>query len=106
VTPYSHNLPVPVDPCPTSQTNFFAPAESYHFHPPEAAMLIGAPKEIKDNEHRVGLTPASVAELTRHGHAVLAEKSRASDRASATTNTSRPARRWPIRRRKSTSAPK
>ncbi len=38
-------------------------------------MLIGVPKEIKDNEFRVGLTPASVAELTHHGHYVLVEKS-------------------------------
>jgi len=38
-------------------------------------MLVGVPKEIKDNEFRVGLTPSSVAELTHHGHAVLVEKS-------------------------------
>ncbi len=38
-------------------------------------MLIGVPKEIKDNEFRVGLTPASVAELTHHGHSVLVERS-------------------------------
>ena len=38
-------------------------------------MLIGMPREIKDNEFRVGLTPASVAELTHHGHQVLIEKS-------------------------------
>src|SRR5450631_3185644 len=38
-------------------------------------MLIGAPKEIKDNEFRVGLTPATVAELTHHGHEVIVEKS-------------------------------
>ena len=38
-------------------------------------MLIGVPKEIKDNEFRVGLTPASVAELTHHGHKVLVEAS-------------------------------
>src|ERR1700677_3561366 len=38
-------------------------------------MLIGMPGEIKDNEFRVGLTPASVAELTHHGHQVLIEKS-------------------------------
>ena len=37
-------------------------------------MLVGVPKEIKDNEFRVGLTPASVAELTHHGHQVLVEK--------------------------------
>jgi alanine dehydrogenase len=38
-------------------------------------MLVGAPKEIKDNEFRVGLTPSSVAELVHHGHQVLIEKS-------------------------------
>src|ERR1035437_291420 len=38
-------------------------------------MLIGAPKEIKDNEFRVGLTPATVAELTHRGHEVIIEKS-------------------------------
>jgi len=31
-------------------------------------MLIGVPKEIKNNENRVGLTPAGVAELRKHGH--------------------------------------
>ena len=36
-------------------------------------MRIGCPKEIKDNEARVGLTPSSVAELVHHGHAVLVE---------------------------------
>src|SRR5665811_2099411 len=38
-------------------------------------MLIGTPKETKDNEFRVGLTPGTVAELTHHGHAVIIEKS-------------------------------
>ncbi|HEV3043953.1 MAG TPA: alanine dehydrogenase [Roseiarcus sp.] len=38
-------------------------------------MLIGVPKEIKDNEFRVGLTPSSVAELVHHGHRALVEKS-------------------------------
>src|SRR6185436_1431501 len=38
-------------------------------------MLIGAPNETKDNEFRVGLTPAAVAELTHRGHAVIIEKS-------------------------------
>lgn len=36
-------------------------------------MLIGLPKEIKNHEYRVGLTPASVRELTRHGHQVLVQ---------------------------------
>jgi alanine dehydrogenase len=31
-------------------------------------MLIGVPKEIKNHEYRVGLTPTSVRELARHGH--------------------------------------
>ncbi len=36
-------------------------------------MQIGLPKEIKNNEYRVGLTPASVRELTAHGHGVLVQ---------------------------------
>jgi alanine dehydrogenase len=35
---------------------------------------IGLPKEIKDNEYRVGLTPAGVRALTDAGHRVLVEK--------------------------------
>ena len=38
-------------------------------------MLVGVPREIKDNENRVSLTPAGVGELTHHGHAVLVERS-------------------------------
>jgi len=37
-------------------------------------MLIGVPKEIKNHEYRVGLTPNSVHELVRHGHKVLVQK--------------------------------
>ncbi len=36
-------------------------------------MLIGVPTEIKQDEHRVGLTPTSVRELTVHGHQVLVQ---------------------------------
>ena len=36
-------------------------------------MLIGLPKEIKNNEYRVGLTPASLRELCTHGHQVLVQ---------------------------------
>ena len=36
-------------------------------------MLIGVPTEIKQDEHRVGLTPTSVRELTFHGHKVLVQ---------------------------------
>jgi alanine dehydrogenase len=36
-------------------------------------MRVGVPKEIKNNEFRVGLTPASVAELTAAGHELFVE---------------------------------
>ena len=36
-------------------------------------MKIGIPKEIKNNENRVGMTPAGVAELVKHGHKVMVE---------------------------------
>jgi len=36
-------------------------------------MRIGVPTEIKNNEYRVGLTPAATRELTRAGHAVLVQ---------------------------------
>ncbi len=37
-------------------------------------MLIGVPKEIKNHEYRVGLTPSSVRELTARGHQVVVQK--------------------------------
>lgn len=36
-------------------------------------MKIGIPKEIKNNEYRVGMTPAGVRELCTHGHEVIVE---------------------------------
>ena len=36
-------------------------------------MRVGLPKEIKNHEYRVGLTPASVRELVTHGHSVLVQ---------------------------------
>ena len=36
-------------------------------------MLIGVPKEVKDQEYRVGLTPESASELVAHGHQVIVE---------------------------------
>lgn len=36
-------------------------------------MLVGVPKEIKNNEFRVGMTPASVREMVAHGHQVVVE---------------------------------
>ncbi|MHA2938428.1 alanine dehydrogenase [Vibrio sp. RC27] len=38
-------------------------------------MLIGVPKEIKNHEYRVGMTPASVKELSSRGHRILIETS-------------------------------
>ncbi|MEI6803892.1 MAG: alanine dehydrogenase [Burkholderiales bacterium] len=37
-------------------------------------MRIGVPKEIKNHEYRVGLTPASVRELVAHGHQVMVQQ--------------------------------
>ena len=36
-------------------------------------MIIGVPKEIKNNEFRVAMTPSGVFELVKHGHTVLVE---------------------------------
>ncbi|MDE5923839.1 MAG: alanine dehydrogenase, partial [Muribaculaceae bacterium] len=36
-------------------------------------MKIGIPKEIKNNENRVGATPAGVKELVGHGHEVYVQ---------------------------------
>ncbi len=38
-------------------------------------MIIGVPKEIKNNENRVGITPAGVKALVNAGHTVLVEQS-------------------------------
>ena len=38
-------------------------------------MKIGCPKEIKNQEHRVGLIPATVKELTKLGHSVFIQES-------------------------------
>ncbi len=36
-------------------------------------MKVGIPKEIKNNENRVGMTPAGVAEMISHGHEVVVQ---------------------------------
>ena len=38
-------------------------------------MIIGVPKEIKEVEKRVGMTPQGVDALAAHGHRVLVERS-------------------------------
>ncbi len=37
-------------------------------------MLIGVPKEIKNHEYRIGLTPAGARELIAHGHKVIVQR--------------------------------
>src|ERR1700758_471227 len=37
-------------------------------------MKVGVPREVKNHEYRVAITPAGVRELTGHGHEVFAEK--------------------------------
>ena len=38
-------------------------------------MIIGVPKEIKEHEYRVGITPSGVKELAKGGHSIIVEKS-------------------------------
>lgn len=38
-------------------------------------MLVGVPKEVKDHEYRVAMTPAGVQQLIEHGHDVLVQQS-------------------------------
>ena len=37
-------------------------------------MKVGVPREVKNNEYRVALTPSGVHELVRHGHDVYVER--------------------------------
>ena len=37
-------------------------------------MKVGIPREVKNNEYRVAITPAGVHELTRAGHEVFVEQ--------------------------------
>ena len=37
-------------------------------------MIVGIPKEIKEDESRVGIVPSGVRQLVQHGHTVLIEK--------------------------------
>ena len=36
-------------------------------------MIIGLPKEIKDNEYRVAMTPGGIAQLVTAGHSISVE---------------------------------
>ena len=48
---------------------------TYYQYTTEDEMKIGCPKEIKNQEHRVGLIPATVKELTKLGHSVFIQES-------------------------------
>ena len=37
-------------------------------------MIIGIPKEIKESEHRVGMTPSGIQTLIQNGHSVYVSK--------------------------------
>ncbi len=37
-------------------------------------MIVGVPKEVKDNEYRVAMTPAGVKQAVEHGHTVLVQE--------------------------------
>ncbi|MFL6003790.1 MAG: hypothetical protein ACJ72P_13365, partial [Nocardioides sp.] len=37
-------------------------------------MKVGVPKEVKNHEYRVAITPVGAHELTEHGHEVFVEK--------------------------------
>ena len=56
-------------------------------------MLIGVPKEIKNHEYRVGMTPMSVREAVRHGHQVWVKSRPVPALAPPMPITSLPARR-------------
>ena len=48
---------------------------AYYKYIAEDKMKIGCPKEIKNQEYRVGLIPATVKELTKLGHSVFIQES-------------------------------
>ena len=56
-------------------------------------MILGVPKEVKDHESRVGVTPAGVKALVEVGHTVLVEQ-----RAGALS--AMPDEEWASRRRR------
>ena len=37
-------------------------------------MIIGVPKEVKNNENRIGLTPQSIEQLSKNGHEIFVQK--------------------------------
>lgn len=50
-------------------------------------MIIGIPKEIKNNENRVSLTPSGAKELTKRGHKVYVQATAGANSGSRTKTT-------------------
>ena len=61
-------------------------------------MLIGVPKEIKDHEYRVSVTPDGVRALCASGHQVLMEPSAGHGSGFTDEDYRRPAPPWQIER--------
>ena len=68
-------------------------------------MLIGVPKEIKDNEYRVGMVPATVTELVASKHRVIIETGAGIGAGPPMTTTRRRAPRSSKPRARSTATP-
>jgi alanine dehydrogenase len=51
-------------------------------------MIIGVPKEIKNNENRVAVTPAGVTEFKKHGHTIYIQSNAGNGSGFRMTNTS------------------
>lgn len=49
------------------------PAQHINFLKSDITMIIGVPKEIKNNENRVAVTPAGVREMVAAGHRVYVQ---------------------------------
>ena len=58
-----------------------------------SALVVGVPKEIKDNENRVSVQPDGVAELVHPGHQVLVQTGAGAGPGSPTRSSPPPARR-------------
>ena len=56
-------------------------------------MIVGVPKEVKDNEYRVALTPEGARELTATGHQVLIQDGAGAGSGIPSSATSAPAPR-------------
>ncbi len=68
-------------------------------------MIIGVPKEIKEQEQRVALLPSAANQLIRHGHSVVVEKNAGVGPGIRTKNTLKPAPKFSIKRKRFSRVP-